>query len=116
MLPALPPLGAATIVDPAEVTAFRTAPAEVPPGASDAGVVAPSAGLALTNGTDQLRLAWLDGAPVAWVAPGGHLAFPALLRGRYGFAWRTFLGDAYDAPTTINVPGTQVAGVVDGGT
>ena len=45
------------------------------------------------------------------------MSFPTLLRGRYGFAWRTFLGDAYDAPTTINVPSTQTAGAApnDGG-
>ena len=60
-------------------------------------------------------MAWLDGAPIAWVAPGAQLGLPGLLRGRYGFAWRTFLGDAYDAPTTINVPGARVVGVLDGG-
>jgi hypothetical protein len=59
------------------------------------------------NTSDELRFAWLDGAPIAWLAPGARLALPGLLRGRYGFAWRTFLGDAYDAPITINVPGVQ---------
>ena len=113
VLPALPYVDAQTLVDPAEITAFRTAAADVPVAPADAGP--PERGLSLANASDELRLAWLDGAPIAWVAPGGHLGLPALLRGRYGFAWRAFLGDAYDAPTTINVPGARVAGAADGG-
>ncbi|HEY2513579.1 MAG TPA: hypothetical protein VGI39_22075, partial [Polyangiaceae bacterium] len=113
VLPALPELEAQTLVDPAEITAFRTAAADLPAAPADA-APAPR-GLSLSNASDELRLAWLDGAPIAWVAPGGHLGLPALLRGRYGFAWRTFLGDAYDAPTTINVPGTKVIGALEGG-
>jgi hypothetical protein len=113
--PSLPVLGAETLVEPGELTAFRTAPADVPPSSPDASTVSVAAGLVLANASDQVRVAWLDGAPVAWVAPGGRLALPTLLRGRYGFAWRTFLGDAYDAPITIVVPGVMTAGAADAG-
>jgi hypothetical protein len=112
-LPALPELGAQVLVEPAELGAFRTGPADIPGLAPDGG--SPGPGLGLANASDLLRFAWVDGAPVAWVAPGGHLSLPSLDRGRYGFAWRTFLGDAFDAPTTINVPGAMVAGAGDAG-
>ena len=117
--PSFPAIGAEVLVDPSELTAFRTGPADL--GASPASArldgsapdVAP--GLALVNPTDQLRFAWLDGAPVAWAASGGRLVLPALLRGRYGFAWRTFLGEAYDAPITITLPAAMVASHGDAG-
>jgi hypothetical protein len=112
--PALPGDQAAILVDSADLTAFRTAPADVPAGRPDGAPPPPAAGLALSNATDEIRVAWLDGAEVAWVAPGGRLVLPTLLRGRYGFAWRTFLGDAYDAPTTITVPGSQMARAAEG--
>jgi hypothetical protein len=111
--PALPSVPGDTTVEPSEIAAFRTAAAEVAP-LPDASAPQPPAGLALTNVSDQARFAFLDGAPVAWVAPGGRIVISSLLRGRYGFEWRTFLGDAYNAPTTINVPSTQVAGAADG--
>ena len=113
--PSLPALGAAPLVDPAELTAFRTAPADIPLAQPDASATGVGPGLTLANASDQLRFAWLDGAPVAWVAPGGKIAFPLLLRGRYGFAWRTFLGEAYDAPITITLPAAISAGTSDAG-
>jgi len=113
-LPSLPPLSADTTVELPEIAAFRTAPADVP-SAPDASTPQPPMGLALANVSDQARFAFLDGAPIAWVAPGGRILISSLLRGRYGFEWRTFLGDAFEAPTTINVPSTQVAGASDGG-
>jgi hypothetical protein len=112
--PDLPELAAAPLVEAAEVTAFRTA-AEGPVSSPDGSAPAVAQGLTLVNPSDQLRFAWLDGAPVAWIASGGKIAFPSLLRGRYGFAWRTFLGEAYDAPITITIPTSISAGVVDGG-
>jgi hypothetical protein len=115
-LPALPYVGAEAIASPSELASFRTAPAETPaPAAGDGGVKSPEAGLALGNVGDQLRFAWLDGAPVAWVAPAGKLALPSLLRGRYGFAWRSFLADAVDAPITIAAPSVLAAGGYDAG-
>ena len=113
-LPALPELFSDAILEPAEIAAFRSAPADLPL-TPDASTSLPSAGLGVANGGDQTRFAFLDGVPVAWVAPGGRLLLPSLLRGRYGFEWRTFFGDAYDAPTTINVPSTQIAGPSEAG-
>ena len=69
----------------------------------------------LTNTTDELRFAWLDGAPIAWLPPGATITLPTLLRGRYGFAWRTFLGDAFDAPITITLPVSQTTRAPDAG-
>ena len=113
-LPALPELLAEMVLDPADIGAFRTAPVDLAL-APDASASPPSGGLALGNASEQTRFAFLDGVPVAWVAPGGRLLLSSLWRGRYGFEWRTFLGDAYDAPTTINVPSTQIAGASDAG-
>jgi hypothetical protein len=113
--PTLPEIGVQVIVESAELAAFRTAPAPDVPATQPDGSVPPAAGLVLTNATDELRFAWLDGAPIAWLAPGAKLALPSLLRGRYGFAWRTFLGDAYDAPITITTPVSQTARAGDAG-
>jgi hypothetical protein len=115
--PSLPALGSQLLIESAELVAFRTAVAPdvvaVQPDASTGPI---EAGLSLVNTSDELRFAWLDGAPVAWLAPGARVSLPWLLRGRYGFAWRTFLGDAYDAPITINVPGSQSTHAGDAGT
>jgi hypothetical protein len=114
--PSLPERTAEALVEQSELTAFRTAPADVPgssPQPDGGSAPASPRGLALANTSDQIRLAWLDGAPVAWIAPGGKIVFPSLLRGRYGFAWRTFLGDAYDAPITITLPVSQTTHAPD---
>jgi len=50
-------------------------------------------------------VAWLDGAPIAWVSPGGHLDIATLLRGRYSIQWRTFLGDAWEPADSVIAPG-----------
>ncbi len=114
--PAMPVAPFQLLSDVAEIVAFRTAAApDVPPLVPDAAAPPPQAGLVLANTSDQLRFAWLDGAPIAWVAPGGKVVLPSLFRGRYGFAWRTFLGDSYDAPITINVPGAQATRGADAG-
>jgi hypothetical protein len=96
----------------AELTAFRTAAVEVAPaaGARDAQAPPPDAGLLLVNASDELRVAWLDGVPVAWVAPGARVPLAALLHGRYLLQWRTFLGDAWDPPESVTVPGVSVIG------
>ena len=94
-----------------ELAAFRTGPVEVPPsGPRDGQAPPPEAGLVLVNASDELRVAWLDGVPVAWVGPGARVALPSLLRGRYTLQWRTFLGDAWDAPEPVTVPGESVTG------
>jgi hypothetical protein len=94
-----------------ELTAFRNAAVEVPAvSARHAQAPSPDAGLLLVNAGDELRVAWLDGVPVAWVGPGASLAVTALLRGRYTLQWRTFLGDAWDAPEQVIVPGQSMTG------
>jgi hypothetical protein len=100
----------------ADVASFRTAPVDVPaPGLRDARAPAPDSGLVLVNSTDELRVAWLDGVPVAWVAPGGQEDLPTLVRGHYMLQWRTFLGDAWDPPEAVTVPGVSEAGGTDSG-
>lgn len=104
-----PPFSPADLlVSRAELAAFRTAPVDVPFSASrDAQPPPPESGLVLVNASDELRVVWLDGVEVAWVAPGNRLALPMLLRGRYALQWRTFLGDSLDAPDTVVVPGVS---------
>ncbi len=63
----------------------------------------------LVNSSDELRVAWIDGVPAAWVAPGERFLLPSLQRGRYAVQWRTFLADASDPPETTTVPGTSEA-------
>lgn len=96
------------LVPRSELAAFRSAPVEVPlpPGREHDD----SIGLTLVNSTDQLRIAWLDGVPAAWVAPGARLVLSPLLHGRYVVQWRTFLGDSWEPPATVIVPGTSEAG------
>jgi hypothetical protein len=113
--PSLPEVRSELLVEASDVAAFRTAPADVPGSSPDASAPHGPPGLSLANAGDQLRLAWLDGVPIAWLAAGGRITLPSVVRGRYGFAWRTFLGDAYDAPITITVPGTMTAGSPDAG-
>ena len=88
-----------------ELAAFRNAPIDPPPPVTrDAQAPPPDAGLVLVNSTDELRVAWLDGVPVAWVAPGGRVPLPSLVRGRYLLQWRTALGDAWEPPEPLTVP------------
>jgi hypothetical protein len=106
-----PPSPAELLLPRPEIAAFRTAAVDVPlPPARDAQAPAPDSGLLLVNSSDELRVAWLDGAPVAWVAPGARLALGMLLRGRYVLQWRTFLGDGWEAADTLVVPGVSEVG------
>ncbi len=112
----LPPTAGELRVRPQELLALHTAALDVgtaaPPPAAGA---SPRASLALYNGADSPRVVWLDGAPVAWVAPGGRLQLDGLWRGPYQVEWRSFLGDAAEPPRTVIVPGAANLGVVDGG-
>jgi hypothetical protein len=100
----------------ADLAAMRNGPIDVPvTRALDAQAPAPDAGLVLANLTDGLRVAWLDGVPVAWVAPGGSVLLPSLVRGKYVLQWRSFLGDAWDGPQTAVVPGRSDLGSVETG-
>lgn len=94
-----------------ELAAFRSAPVEAPAlSGRDAQALPADSGLLLVNGSDELRVAWLDGVPVAWVAPGARIALTSLLHGHYTLQWRTFLGDAWDVPEQVVVPGQSVTG------
>jgi hypothetical protein len=106
-----PPSPAELLVPRAELAAFRTGPVDVPiPGGVAAGRPAPEAGLSLSNTTDELRVVWVDGVPVAWVGPGERMLLPGLLRGRYALQWRTMLGDAWDPGALVTCPGASEAG------
>ena len=99
------------IVSKAELAAFRTIPVDVPIAVRrDVATPSPEVGLLLVNASDELRVVWIDGVPVAWVASGAQLALPMLLRGRYALQWRTFLGDSWERADTIVVPGTSEVG------
>jgi hypothetical protein len=115
--PSPPPLPPAEMaLSRAELASFRTAPLEVvAAGARDAQAPPPESGLALINSSDELRVAWLDGVAVAWVAPSAREALPTLVRGRYVVQWRTFLGDGWQPPETITIPGTSEVGALDAG-
>jgi hypothetical protein len=88
----------------AELGAFRNAGTESTDGP-----------LTLVNSTDELRFAWLDGIPVAWLAPGARTTVRGLARGRYGIQWRTFLGDAINPVQTVTLPAASDAAGPDGG-
>jgi hypothetical protein len=107
-----PPLLPSEVLLPrGELAALRTAPVDPPVSASrDAGRPEPESGLLLVNASDELRFAWLDGLPVAWVAPGARAWLPSLVRGRYALQWRTFLGDSWEPPEIALSPGTSTVG------
>jgi hypothetical protein len=109
-----PPFDSMLLLSRGELAAFRSNAVDTPT-ARDAQAPPPESGLLLVNSTDELRFVWIDGAAVAWVAPGGRLPMTMLLRGRYNVQWRTFLGDAFDVPLTVTVPGTSEVGFGDGG-
>jgi len=103
-----PEIPAETLIHKSELAAFRTAAVDIPPAAArDAQIPAPDSGLLLVNSSDELRVVWIDGAMVGWVASGQRLALPMLQRGRYALQWRTFLGDSWEPPDLIVVPGTS---------
>lgn len=70
-------------------------------------------GLLLVNHTDAMRLALVDGVPIAQVAPQSRLLVTGLARGHYQLQWRTFLDDAPELPLTVTVPGKSELGIPD---
>ena len=84
-----------------DLATIHTGPTDVGPGAA-AGVT--SGVLTLINAHDTPRIAWVDGAPIAWVAPEGRLDVGPLPRGHYQVEWRTFLDDSGDPSKTVTVP------------
>lgn len=104
----LPTAGVQVLLAPQELAALRNGPVDVPP-------VTTGDGLLVGNATVQLRMLYLDGVPVAWVAPGARDRIIGLTRGRYIAQWRTFLGDSLDPPVTLTVPGSTQIGGADAG-
>jgi hypothetical protein len=101
-MPASPPPDAGGLfLTSDELAAFRTRPAEstAPPASG-----APRDGLLVHNATDVARCLFLDSVPVAWVDPNRDQLVLGPLRGRYQLQWRTFLGEAGDAPVTVDLP------------
>jgi hypothetical protein len=96
----LQPVAGELRVEVKELSTIHTGPVDL--GAEAASVTAGS--LVLTNPHDTPRFAWIDGAPVAWVAPEGRVELGPLPRGRYQLEWRSFLDDAADGPKTVTVP------------
>jgi hypothetical protein len=107
-----PPDAGGLFLTSEELAAFRTRPTEalpIPPGA-------PKDGLLLHNATDVARYVFLDSVPVAWVDPGRDQLVVGPPRGRYQLQWRTFLGEAGDAPLTVDLPArVSIGGSADGG-
>jgi hypothetical protein len=110
----LPALRADVLLFESELSTLRSGVFETPeptvPRPTEVG-----GALLFINATDQLRIAWLDGLPVAWLAPGMRLRVAGLQRGRYTLQWRTFLGEMYEAPQPITVPGIAQLGGSDAG-
>ena len=84
-----------------ELASFRVRAIDAP---GPRAQTAPPEGLALVNGTDTGRFAFVDGVPVSWVAANRDQLVGGLPRGRYTVQWRTFLGDTTNAPTTVDLP------------
>jgi hypothetical protein len=116
--PPAPPV--AELLSRGELASFRTAAVEAPPAAPaspDAGARPPPLpnGLLVVNSTDELRVFLVDGVPAVWLAPGARDTLTAPLHGRYVVQWRTFLGDAFELPETVVVPGASEVGGADAG-
>lgn len=102
-----PPADASEILlTKSELAAIRTMPVEALVASASDAQAPPENGLLLVNASDELRIATLDGVPVAWLAPGAREVLTSLLHGRYVLQWRTFLGDSFEPPQTVTVPGT----------
>jgi hypothetical protein len=71
--------------------------------------------LVFTNATDELRYAYLDGAPVAWLTPHARVELPNLVKGKYQLVWRSFLGDSVEPMRIVEVPGANDASGADAG-
>ncbi len=83
----------------------QTAPAGTESAQSDT-----AKGLIARNNTAVLSAVLVNGVPVAWIAPGTELRIEGLKRGRYGVAFRDFLGQTRIPSRPIEVPGRIAAG------
>jgi hypothetical protein len=105
----LPPMPSELHVQPKDLSSMHTGPADIGmPRAAASGT------LLLVNTHDTPRFAWVDGAPIAWVAPEAQLEIGPLPRGRYQVEWRTFLDDDGEPSKVFTVPPLPVT-TKDGG-
>ncbi len=103
--------GVSPMLSAQELAALRTNDIDLPPNPNVTGDA-----LVVANPSVELRVLFLDGVPVAWVAPLARGELRGLRRGRYIAQWRTFLGDSVEPAITQPVPGiTQVGGAPDAG-
>ncbi len=91
-----------------ELAAFRSSALPMPAKPDPA---APGEGFLAVNRSDLLMYLLLDGVPVVAVPPLAERYVLGPPRGRYGVAWRTFLGDRIGAPQTLELPARIVYGV-----
>ncbi len=103
----LPAAGSGPLVGSGDLRALRRRDAPAPP--DDAGAP-PAEGFELTNRTDTLAFALLDGIAVARVEPAHSVTLPTLRPGRYSLRWTDFLGGEVTAPEIVSVPGTSTRG------
>lgn len=101
----LPSHAAEMLAPPADLAAIHNGPVNVEARGS----------LVLTNGTDELRYAYLDGAPVCWLTPRARIELPSLVKGKYQLTWRSFLGDVVEPMRLVEVPGANDASGADAG-
>ena len=106
-----PVRGAHLFLARADLTAMRTGNDPPSTKAGENGAV-----LSLHNSTDELRYLWLDGVPLAWLAPGGRLDVSGIPHPRATVQWRTFLGEAIDATETVTLPAMVDARATPAGT
>jgi hypothetical protein len=115
---------AANLATPPALSRFSTDPLARVPGAlfltpAEVAALRPGAEaskLTLLNATDEVRLAWVDGAPLGWVAPSGRLDVTSFPKAKVSVEWRTFLDDADKLPPQIvTLPGTTETGGSDAG-
>lgn len=110
----LPAVGISPSLTGPELALFRTNDVDLPAAKGAPGAVGDE--LVVVNSTVELRMLFVDGVPIAWAAPGARAGIRGLRRGKYIAQWRTFLGDANEAPITLTVPGlVQVGSTPDGG-
>jgi len=108
---ALPFVAAELRVEQKELASLHSGPMDLGPQAAST-----TAGtLALYNARDTPRFAWIDGAPIAWVAPEARLDLSPLPRGRYQLEWRSFFDDAGDPAKPLTIPTLPEATKPDAG-
>ena len=89
-----------------ELAALRSGGADAPIGAPGL----PNHGLLAFNGTDWPRQLLVDSLPVAWIGPWREVHVPHLPDGRYAVSWRSFFGELFEPPVTVELPARVALG------